>query len=147
MLKSWLHGPLSPFTQSCSSHGQHTGLLTGQIRNLDWEFWQKSNSYQNTTASLIAQLVKNPPAMKETPVWFLDLEDPLEKGRLPTSVFWPGEFHGLYSPWGHKESDMTERLSRSLLLDLERCKQDYLSEKVSLFYVVLGWVRNIFCLL
>ena len=27
---------------------------------------------------------------------------------LSTSVFWPGEFHGLYSPWGHKESDMTE---------------------------------------
>ena len=28
--------------------------------------------------------------------------------QLPTPVFWPGEFHGLYSPWGHKESDMTE---------------------------------------
>ena len=95
----------------------------------------------------MAQLVKNPPAMQETWVQSLHWEDPLEKGRLPTSVFWPGEFHGLYSPWGHKESDMTERLSRSLLLDLERCKQDYLSEKVSLFYVVLGWVRNIFCLL
>ena len=23
--------------------------------------------------------------------------------RLPTPVFWPGEFHGLGSPWGHKE--------------------------------------------
>ena len=30
--------------------------------------------------SLIAQLVKNPPAMQETPVWFLRWEDPLEKG-------------------------------------------------------------------
>ena len=30
---------------------------------------------------------------------------------LPTPVFWPGEFHGLYGPWGHKESDVTERLS------------------------------------
>ena len=29
-------------------------------------------------------------------------------------MFWPGEFHGLYSPWGHKESDTTERLSLSL---------------------------------
>ena len=28
--------------------------------------------------------------------------------RLPTSVFWPGEFHGLYSPWGLKVSDTTE---------------------------------------
>ena len=31
-------------------------------------------------ASLIAQLVKNPPAMQETLVQFLGLEDPLEKG-------------------------------------------------------------------
>ena len=33
-----------------------------------------------------------------------------------TSVFLPGEYHGLrslasYSPWGHKESDKTERLT------------------------------------
>ena len=34
--------------------------------------------------------------------------------QLPTPVFWPGEFQGLYSPWGRKESDMTERLSFSL---------------------------------
>ena len=34
--------------------------------------------------------------------------------RLPTPVFWPGEFHGLYSPWGCKELDMTERLLLSL---------------------------------
>ena len=25
--------------------------------------------------------------------------------------FWPGEFHGLYSLWARKASDMTERLS------------------------------------
>ena len=31
-------------------------------------------------ASLIAQLVKNPPAKQETPVQFLGWEDPLEKG-------------------------------------------------------------------
>ena len=31
-------------------------------------------------ASLIVQLVKNPPAMKETPVRFLGQEDALEKG-------------------------------------------------------------------
>ena len=30
-------------------------------------------------ASLIVQLVKNPFAMQETPVWFLGREDPLEK--------------------------------------------------------------------
>ena len=31
-------------------------------------------------SSLIAQLVKNLPAVKETPVLFLGKEDPLEKG-------------------------------------------------------------------
>ena len=30
--------------------------------------------------SLVAQLVKNPPSMQETPVQFLDWGDPLEKG-------------------------------------------------------------------
>ena len=59
-------------------------------------------------ASLVTQLVKNPPAMQETWVQPLDWEDLLEKGTATTPVFWPGEFHGLYSSWGHKESDMTE---------------------------------------
>ena len=31
----------------------------------------------------------------------------------PTPVFWPGEFNGLYSPWGRRESDTTEWLSLS----------------------------------
>ena len=58
-------------------------------------------------ASLVTQLVKNLPAMRETWVRSLGWEDPLEKGmatqssilawRIPWSV-----------PWGHKESDMTE---------------------------------------
>ena len=38
-------------------------------------------------ASLIAQLVKNLPAIQETPIQFLGQEDPLEKDRLPTPVF------------------------------------------------------------
>ena len=39
---------------------------------------------------------------------------PWSRERLPTPVFWTGEFHGLYSPWGRKESDTTEKLSLSL---------------------------------
>ena len=35
-----------------------------------------------------------------------------------TSLFWPGEFHGLYSPWDHKELDMTNRPSLSLSLSI-----------------------------
>ena len=62
-------------------------------------------------ASLVAQLVKNLPAMRETWVRSLGWEDPLEKEWLPTPVFWPGEFHGLYSPWGRQELDPTKWLS------------------------------------
>ena len=35
-------------------------------------------------------MVKNMPAMWETWVGFLDQEDPMEKGMLPTPVFLPG---------------------------------------------------------
>ena len=67
-------------------------------------------------ASLVAQLVKNPPAMRETWVQSLGWEDPLEKGKAPTPIFWPGEFPGLCSPRGRKEWDMTEQLSLSILI-------------------------------
>ena len=48
--------------------------------------------------------------MQETWVRSLDWEDPLAKGKLPTPVFWPEEFHGLYSLLGRKELDKTERV-------------------------------------
>ena len=67
---------------------------------------------QYSWVSLVAQLVKNTPAMQET--WVGKI--PWRRERLPTPVFWPGEFHGLYSLWGHKESDTTEQLSLSLAL-------------------------------
>ena len=41
--------------------------------------------------------------------WVLKI--PWRHKRLPTPVLWPGKLHGLYSPWDHKESDTTERLS------------------------------------
>ena len=36
--------------------------------------------YGTALASLVAQQVRNPPAMQETLIWFLGWEDPLEKG-------------------------------------------------------------------
>ena len=50
---------------------------------------------------------------------------PWRRERLPTSVFWPREFHGLYSPWGHKELDTTERVSLSLC----KAKEAIMSQK------------------
>ena len=64
--------------------------------------------------TLVAQTVKNLPAMQETWVQSPGWEELLVKGMPPTPVFLPGESHGQkslvsYSPWGCKESDMTER--------------------------------------
>ena len=49
--------------------------------------------------SLVAQMVKNLPAVQETWVQSLVGKIPWRRERPPTPVFWPGESHGLYSPW------------------------------------------------
>ena len=33
---------------------------------------------------------------------------PWRRERLPTPVFWPGKFHGLYSLWGRKEPRLSD---------------------------------------
>ena len=55
-------------------------------------------------ASLVAQMVKIPPAMQETWVQSLSWEDPLEEGRATLSIL------AGYSPWDRKESDTTEQI-------------------------------------
>ena len=45
----------------------------------------KQITNENLRASLVAQMVKNPPVMQETPVRFLGQEDPLEKGKATHS--------------------------------------------------------------
>ena len=57
-------------------------------------------------------MVKNTPAMLETWVQYLGRKIPWRREWRPTPVFLPGEFYEQrrlvgYSPWGHKESDMT----------------------------------------
>ena len=51
---------------------------------------------------------------------------PSRRERLPTPVFCLEEFHGLYSPWSHKESDTTEWLS--------------LSDSFWLLWIMLLWI-------
>ena len=55
--------------------------------------------------TLAAQLVKNLPAEPGFDLWVGRFA--WRRERLPTLLFWLGEFHGLFSSWGHKESDMT----------------------------------------
>ena len=52
-------------------------------------------------ASLVAQLVNNPSAMRESWVRSLGLEDPREKGKALENFM-------DYGPWGHKDSDKTD---------------------------------------
>ena len=67
---------------------------------------------QYVWASLVAELVKNPPAMWETWICYLGWEDPLEKGKATHSNFLAWRIH---KAWTHKEPDMTERLSLLLI--------------------------------
>ena len=74
-----------------------------------WPFQKKSGSLsEGYGLSLVAQLVKNPPECRRPGFdpWVGKI--PWRRERLPTPVFWPGEFHGLYSPRGHKEEDSTK---------------------------------------
>ena len=160
--------------QSMGSQRVRHDLLTEQQ-----QLYTHTRTHTHTRTYLIAQVVKNPPAVQEILVQFLGWEDLLEKGqathssifwlhlclswqrnhlqcgrpgfdlwvgkipwrreRLPTPVFWPGEFHRPYNPWGCKESDVTFTFSRvgihcigkektfinksqEFLLDTERCK-------------------------
>ena len=68
--------------------------------------------------SLVVQMVKNLPVMRETWVRSLDWEDALEKGMATHSSILVWRIHeqrslACYSPWGLKESDTTERLTHT----------------------------------
>ena len=70
--------------------------------------------YFFTRTSLLTQTVKSLPAMQETRVRSLVWKYPLKKEMsIHSSILawrmpWTEEPGGLYSPWGCKESDMTE---------------------------------------
>ena len=61
-------------------------------------------------ASLVAQMVRNLPAMQETRVWSLGWEDPLDKGMANHSSIptWRIPWRQESGARGRKESDMTE---------------------------------------
>ena len=71
---------------------------------------------QYSQASLVAQLVRNPPAMRETWVRSLDWEDPLEKGKDTHSSILAWRIPWTVKSMGNKESDRTEWLSLSLFI-------------------------------
>ena len=64
------------------------------------------NPLQYSWASLVAKLVKNPPAMQEMWVQSLGWEDPLEKGKATHSSILPWRI-----PWTHRVTKSQTRLS------------------------------------
>ena len=81
----------------------------------------------------MAQTVKNLPIMQEKGFdpWLGRI--PWRREWQPTPVFLPREFHGQrslagYSPQGHKESDMTERLT--VLISIKQIKEKEQDTKV-----------------
>ena len=65
--------------------------------------WNVMQSFQQLRHYIICLLVTQPLA-----IWIGKI--PWNREQLPTPVFWPGELCGLYSPYGHKELNTTERL-------------------------------------
>ena len=98
------------------SHEIKRHLLLGRKAMTNLDSILKSRDFI-LPASLVAQLVKNPPAISPWVGRIL-----WRRERLPIPVFWPGEFLGPYSPWGHRESDMTEQLSLHFIVTLKNNK-------------------------
>ena len=72
--------------------------------------WGIVTYFASLWASLVAQMVKNLPVGDLGLILGWVGKSPWRREQLPTPVFCLGEFHGLYSPRDHKESDTTERL-------------------------------------
>ena len=76
-------------------------------------------------------MVKNLPAMRETPVQSLSQKNPLDKGMATHSsilawrIPWTEEPDGLQSMGSQKESDTTEQLTLSLYTATKPTRQLY----------------------
>ena len=91
--------------------------------------------------SLMAQTVKNPPAMQETWIRSLGWEDPLKEGMASHSVFFPGE-----SPW-------TEEPGGLQSMGSQRVGHDWVTKHSigHIYNFIFSWcvdffIMNCFCL-
>ena len=95
-------------------------------------------------AFLVAQMVKRLSAMQETWVWSLGWQDPPEKKMAAHSsiLAWKipqtAEPVG-YRPWGHKESDTTERLHFHWIMEKAREFQE------NIYFCFVDYVKAFDC--
>ena len=99
-------------------------------------------------ASLVAQVIKSLPAMQETQVWFLGLEDPLEKGMATHSsilvcrILWteePGGLHSVGSQSWTRLSD--EHTQPSLLLIYVQYTTFHKNHPIAIFCSFLSFLK------
>ena len=98
-------------------------------------------------ASLVAQTVKNPPAMRETRVRFLGWEDPPEEGTATHSGILAWRIHGQRSH-GIAEWDTTKWLSTQTYICKSSCRYISISRYMDLYVeFILFFVLNLASLL
>ena len=93
-----------------------------------------TNTYltrSSSHSSLMAQRVEHLPSMQETWVRSLGQKIPWRRKWQPTPVLLPGKSRGQrspvdYSPWGHKEPDMTKRLHFTFTSSHSKLKKRYI---------------------
>ena len=111
--------PSGPVVKNLPSNAGDVGSNPGQGARIPNALGQLSppattkSTHTPSLASLVAQMVKNLPAVQETRFNPWVGKSPWRREWLPTPVFLPGESRGQrslvgYSPWGRKESDMPE---------------------------------------
>ena len=107
MLQFILQGfPDSSAGKESACNTEDPGSIPGSVRSAGEGI---GYPLQYSWASLVTQLVKNPPWIGKIP-WRREWL-PAPVFWPPTPVFWPREFHELCSPWVHKELDTTEQFS------------------------------------
>ena len=101
-------------------------------------------------ASLVAQTVKNPPAMQEIWVWSLDWEDPLEKRNGNSAVFlpWKSMDRGSWRATVHEVPKSQTQLSNSAHTFLKRNNTFHYSQMLEheTFLNVLikyNWIKSL----
>ena len=104
--------PRSSAGKESACNAGDPGLISGM-----WRSTGEGIGYplQYSWASLVAQLIKNPPAMQETPAWFLGREDSWRRARLPTPVFlgFPSDSAGKESTCNAGDLGLIPGLGRS----------------------------------
>ena len=108
--------------ENSMDRGACKATVHGVAKSRTWlsDFHFTSLAVDYFRASLVAQMVKNSPAMQEIWVQSLGQEDPLKKEMAIHSSILIGESLGQgslvgCSPWGHKELHMTKWLTHKQL--------------------------------